>query len=286
MKKETSRGKIFVAYHKPCSVLKKDFIVPIYAGKKCKEDNKDSKTIKEKSSDFFANIEGDDTGNNISSRNNEFNECTVLYWAWKNVDYKKMDYIGLFQYRRQLILNDVFDKAKNDSEKKVYKCVHFKKITPKFCNKIGLTEKNILETLDKYDCIVPYSTDLGAMDITSPYEDWVRKIPGTHVGDLVMLEELVSVMHPKMKDAFHEYLNTPKKKMYHIFIAKPNVFEDYCEWLFNILFEIDKKIDSTMYSVNGKRTIGYLAEILYGFYFTYMNKTIKIKECGVSFIEK
>ena len=45
-------------------------------------------------------IAGDDTGDNISSRRNEYCELTVQYWAWKNVD---ADYYGLCHYRRFLI---------------------------------------------------------------------------------------------------------------------------------------------------------------------------------------
>ena len=285
MKKQETKGKIFVAYHKPASILEEDFIIPIHAGRGCTEEHKDSTAVREEDLAFLRKLDGDDTGDNISDRNNEFNECSLLYWVWKNVDLDHLSYVGLFQYRRQLILNDVFDKSKNDFEKRVYKCVHFKKIDKNFSSQIGLTEEKIVDTLRHYDCIVPYQTDLAAMNISSPYEDWVRKIPGVHLNDLVALEELVSKMHPEMAEDFNAYLNSPKKRMYQIFIAKPTVMKDYCKWLFNILFEIDKKINSDMYSVNGKRTIGYLAEILYGFYFTYMGDKIKIKECGVSFIE-
>ena len=44
---------------------------------------------------------GDDTGENISSRNPEWNEMTVIYWVFKN--YEKIgspEYIGFEHYRR------------------------------------------------------------------------------------------------------------------------------------------------------------------------------------------
>jgi hypothetical protein len=284
MAEHDTKGKIFVAYHKPFVMLDRDFIVPVHAGKSCLKENKDSNS-KVKGSPLDDLI-GDDTGDNISNRNNEFNECSVLYWAWKNVDFSKMKYVGFFQYRRQFILNDYFDHAKDDFEKTVYKCVHFKTINNSFYKKIDLTEERILDILNDYDCIIPYATDLQAMNISSPYDDWVRKIPGVHVGDLVKLEEVMKEMHPELADKFEEYLNSPKKLMYQIFIAKPTIAKNYCEWLFKILFEIDKKIDTSLYSINGKRTIGYLAEILYGFYFTMLKETAKVKECGITFIDE
>lgn len=282
-----AKGKIFVAYHKSFQLINKNFITPVHAGRACKKKNKDSGKIKKTKIDFLSKIIGDDTGDNISDRNNEFNECSVLYWVWKNVDIKNYKYVGMFQYRRQLILNDYFKRSKkNNIEKKAYRCIHFKKINNNFCNKIGLTEENILNILNDYDCIVPYPTNLKEIKITSSYEDWVQMIPGVHVGDLVELEKAVKKIHPEMSEDFEKYLNSPQKLMYQIFIAKPEIFYDYCKWMFEILFQVDKKINTSLYSINGKRTLGYLAEILYGFYFTYMRNKIKIKECGVSFIDE
>jgi len=49
----------------------------------------------------FADMQGDDDGENISTLNPYVHEVSHLYWAWKNLD--KLDnpeYIGLCQYRR------------------------------------------------------------------------------------------------------------------------------------------------------------------------------------------
>lgn len=44
----------------------------------------------------------DDTGDHISERNQDYCECTALYWIWKNT--AGQDYVGLSQYRRRFKL--------------------------------------------------------------------------------------------------------------------------------------------------------------------------------------
>ncbi|MCQ2373174.1 MAG: DUF4422 domain-containing protein [Phascolarctobacterium sp.] len=282
-----NKGALFVSYHKPYPILEEDFIKAIHAGRACINETKDGVVSSKDLAWLRDNTIGDDSGDNISIRNREYCECTSLYWAWKNIDFEKFDYIGCMQYRRQLILNRFFDDAKVDQEKSVYKCVHLDKDTHGICKIIGLSEKAILELLNEYDCIIPYPTSLEKINITSVYHDWVDKIPGVHVDDLILLENYIKENHAEEYDSFVEYLNSPNKLMYQVFIVKPYIFKEYCEWLFSILFDIDKKVDTSLYTVNGKRTLGYLAEVLYGFYFVKLctAKGYKVKNCGVTYLE-
>ena len=57
------------------------------------------------------------------------------------------------------------------------------------------------------------------------------------------------------------------------------VYRKYCEWLFDILFEAEKQIDTTWYSVEEYRVMGYLAERLCGIYYSYLKKQEGIKAC-------
>jgi threonyl-tRNA synthetase len=46
------------------------------------------------------------------------------------------------------------------------------------------------------------------------------------------------------------------------FIMKDAYFREYCEWLFDILFELEKRLDISNYSDNDKRVFGFVSERL------------------------
>ncbi len=279
-----SKGKILVAYHKKYPLLSRDFFCPIHVGRASFEMTKDGEINAEERQWLEENLMGDNSGDNISQKNREYSECTGLYWFWKNYDYRHLEYVGAFQYRRQLILNELFARAINDKEKQVYKCVHLNKNSD-ICTIAGIEENRILEILEKYDYIIPYRTSLEKMGINSIYEDYVKCIPGVHVSDILILEEIFARKYPEKIDKLMDYLKSPNKLMYQIFITKPELFNNYCEWLFDLLFAIDPFVDVSLYDVNGKRTMGYLAEILYGFYFTFIVPDSMVLETGVTYLE-
>ena len=45
-------------------------------------------------------------------------------------------------------------------------------------------------------------------------------------------------------------------------IMSRKYFDDYCKWLFNVLFHVEMQTDLTGYSKSEKRIYGYLSEIL------------------------
>ena len=281
---DSSKGKILVTYHKKFPVLKAPFILPVHVGRSCSGSTKDGHISAEENHWLLENLIGDDTGDNISDRNREFSECTGLYWFWKNYDFQTLEYVGVFQYRRQLILNDLYERAAENREKRIYKCIHLNK-NRDICSVAGISEKKILDILAHFDVILPYRTSLEKINIHSVYEDYIKLIPGVHISDLFILEDCFKKKFPTQALEFEDYLNSPNKLMYQIFITTPKIFNAYCNWLFEILFTIDPLLDTGLYTANGKRTLGYLAEILYGFYFTTVITSEKIFETGVTFLE-
>ena len=84
---ENNKVIILVATHKPDKVYQDNVYTPIHVGR----------TIS-KYKNEMAGMIGDDTGDNISSKNPMFCELTAQYWAWKNLE--SVEYIGFCHYRR------------------------------------------------------------------------------------------------------------------------------------------------------------------------------------------
>ena len=71
--------------------------------------------------------------------------------------------------------------------------------------------------------------------------------------------------------------------MFNMLIMKKNILNDYCTWLFDILFELEKRIDSTKYNKFHARYIGRISELLLDVWINTNN--IKYKEVKVLDIE-
>jgi len=85
---------IYIACHKQVQVLNDDIFHPVQVGTALKKD-------------CFEQYLHDNTGDNISEKNQMYCELTAQYWAWKNED---ADYYGLMHYRRYFS----FDETKKE----------------------------------------------------------------------------------------------------------------------------------------------------------------------------
>ena len=204
---------------------------------------------------------GDDTGDNISEKRNSFCELTVQYWAWKNV---KADYYGLCHYRRFIGLSDRYDGYIDD---------HGQLIEPRHLNKLiareyGLSVSNKISSIYKYDAIGIIPADVKKIPtLTGTHEtifDFWSKGCINLVEDSVinMVIELIKVRQPEYYETAKAYLRQNKHRGYNIFILKKELFFRLCEFEFDILFCLEKKINCENYSEQMMRTPGYIGEVL------------------------
>ena len=187
----------------------------------------------------------DDSGDNISSRNPYFCELTGLYWIWKQ---STADIIGLCHYRRYFV------NEKNE-----------------------LLDKDEIESiLEDYDLIIP---NFGSSLLGSVYNDYDNE----HYGkDLDLCHDIISKLSPEYLDSYDKVIHGNKLCHYNMFIAKKEIINDYCNWVFPILFELEKIIDAKDYDDYRKRVYGFLTERLFNVWFTHKN--LKVKETKVKLI--
>lgn len=191
----------------------------------------------------------DNEGENISSKNANYCELTALYWAWKNL---KCDIIGLAHYRRYFSL-----KSKDEIKKasSVYDII--------------LSEKEINTLLEKYDIIVSQKKNLFLYTIRDNY-----KIQH-YEKDLDITRDVILEFYPEYQEAFDVVMRQHKMSICNMFVTNKKIFDAYCEWLFTILFEVEKRVDISNYSVLQKRIFGFLSERLFNVWLE-KNKDIQV----------
>ena len=198
---------------------------------------------------------GDNTGNNISIKNPNYCELTAIYWAWKNL---KADYVGLVHYRRYFTKHNF-----RNCEKK----------------KQDILLRNDFENILKYiDIIVPDKRKYYIETIRSHYNH------SYYEKDLNETENIIKEIYPDYLVAFYKVMNRTWAHMFNMFVMRKDYFDEYCEWLFSILFELEKRIDISNYTIMEARVFGFISELLLDVWLE--TKQIKYKEVNVSFMEK
>ena len=278
--------KILVAYHKKTTLFKNDIFIPIHLGRTLKEkETKDGKILREEYNWLIENMIGDDTGDNISDKNIEYCELTGIYWAWKNYDkLGNPDYIGFMHYRRLLVFNEYeYDKYEQTKINKAYRDIFDDFNNDNLLDKYGLNLETINKYIRKYDLILPMKSELKLVNVNNAREDYGTIIPGTDVKDYDEMVKCICENYPEYKDYILEQRETTRRYFYNIFVMRKDIFFDYCAFLFSALDKLDKVIDTSNYSINGKRTLAYLGEALFDLYMRKLTDeaNIKYKELGV-----
>lgn len=284
-----SKPKILVGYHKPYDLLESEIFTPIHGGRAVALVPSKDKTLSDNDLRWMQDrMIGDDTGENISLRNRNYNELSIIYWAWKN--YEKLgnpSHFGFMQYRRHLIFNEkLFDEyePRNDDER-AYAKINAGYVDDAYKQRFGLKDAKVKAMTDKYDVIVPKSCELSYY-VESTEADFTERIEGTKKKDLRILKNAIAKLHPEYSELLEERLKASDKRCYQTFVMKKDAFFTYCEFLFSTLTEVDKNLDTSNYSINGQRTLGYLGEILFDLYFYKLinDGNTPCKELGTTYV--
>ena len=169
----------------------------------------------------------DDTGDNLSVSNGTYCELTGLYWAWKNLD---ADNIGLCHYRRYF--------ASKASRKQI------------------LCLEEAEELLKQFRVILPKPR---RYFIETNYSQYIH---AHHSQDLDISRQIITERYPGFISSFDRVMKKRNGHRFNMLIMRKDLLDDYCRWLFDILFELEKRLDISEYSASEKRVFGYVAERL------------------------
>lgn len=198
----------------------------------------------------------DEMPDNIAHLNSKLNEMTAIYAYWKNL-MKSPDYVGFNHYRRLFKQEDFKDLANYD----------------------GIVAKEIPMIFNLSYFSGAKAPQLTFTNIKNGYaichkiEDWNK------------MEELLK------KTPFYVYFEdwnnqNSLSSPCNMFIVKKKIFEEYCEFIFPILFELEKQIDLSGYDNYQKRQLAFLSERLTSlFLFAKKQQGYKFKTVDTLFFE-
>ncbi len=191
----------------------------------------------------------DSTGENISIKNPNYCELTGKYWIWKND--KISDIIGISHYRRFFTNYKISRKEKG------------------FINR-----EQIKSILQEYDIILPKKE----IYKETAYEQYC--LESGFKKDLDKIRNIISVMYPDYIDSFDRIMKNNKMYQFNMMITDKKNYASYCEWLFNILFELEKDINlDDGYNDYQKRIYGFISERLLNVWVEKNN--LKVKQMRV-----
>lgn len=214
---------------------------------------------KGRNDDCFGYVKDRD-GDNISELNPSFCELTGLYWAWKNVD---ADYVGLVHYRRHFSIK----KCSNDP----------------------------FDNIMTYDQIKPY---LGNIKLFVPQkryyviETLYSHYKHTHYSEhLDLTREVLMDIYPSYVNTFDSVMKKTNGYMFNMMIMEKPLLNEYCGWLYTILFELKKRVQNTELSSFQGRFYGRVSELIFNVWVQYQIENGKIeksqiKEIPCIYVEK
>lgn len=178
----------------------------------------------------------DETGESISDKNRSLAELTAAYWIWKNDTHSV--YKGLCHYRRHFVISEEEIQALEQNEVEVI--LPIPRYAPGGVGKMFLAETPVKKVV---------------------YENMIRA---------------VKELYPNEENMLKEYLNQDFYVPNNMVIAKNEIYNRYCEWLFPVLFrmlELDREIN---YGHETDRHAAYAAELLTSFYFSKQKEKLKL----------
>lgn len=217
---------IAVAAHKPYRMPDDPCYIPVQVG-----------AALHPGSDLGPGFRRDDEGDSISERNPTYCELTALWWIWRNVD---AEYKGLVHYRRYFRTLDPERAFARD---------RFDRIA---------TGDDIRELLmDGVDALLPRRRDYVIETVYSHYSHTFD------AGHFDATREAMLRRCPEYVPAWDTLMISRRAYLYNMSVMRSDLLEEYCLWLFPLLSDIERAVDSSGLDAFQARWPGRVAERLF-----------------------
>lgn len=215
------------------------------------------------STEITLDMQGDNDGNELSKVNKYWSEITGMYWAWKNLP--KSKYVGLCSYRR-------FFNFKNS-------------VKPVELVKTEFAQRRLAEIdYDNIDEI--FATKDIILPVPYTYAWSIRRVCSKNYNDADFdkLEEHIKKNNPEYYPAYKSVMYDSNSVVGHnMYVMKWDDFQEYCAWVFSILFAMKKKINPEDYPINKVRVFGYMHELLLPVYVKH--KKMKVHRSQILWVD-
>lgn len=176
---------------------------------------------------------------------------TALYWIYRNSSAK---YVGISHYRRFF-----------------YNGTRFKRILVTLvCNKVGpISEKKLDKWLHKgYDWVLPQKN----LTNKTVYENYKE---AHYEEDILNVRSILTDLYPQYVYDFDAVMEQKGFSAYNMFYTNEYQFKKYCDWLFPMLFELEKRLDISSYDNYQSRVFGFISERLLNIYIRHQKVRVK-----------
>ena len=268
--------KIFISYKEKHRVLHNEIITPIQTGRALARQS-------------FEQMLGDDTGDNISEKNNRYCEMSAQYWVWKQYqEIGNPDYVGFMHYRRFFVFDSAFPLEGRTPWVPgiaMYRVPCFDDMCLE-----NIAPKHILETLSSaQDCYVgkPFDVRNFAPLNNCMKSHFLNYVPGSKREVWDAFCQIIEELYPQYVPYLEQFSSGSVMYACNMFIMRKELFFEYSSFCFGVLEALDKRIDSTAFKGQELRFLGFVAEYLLTiFVFRLQDQKAKLSFLDALFIEE
>lgn len=172
----------------------------------------------------------DEYDGNISEKNASYCELTALHWLWKNA---RTPYVGLTHYRRHFARGP-FGSAKDRIAR----------------------EQDFVKRLHKAPLILPNPRNYV---IETNYSQYAH---AHHAEDLDCTRDVLAERYPHIASAWDASMKRTVGHRFNMLVARRDVMDEWCMFLFDVLAELERRVDISNYSTYDQRFYGFMSERL------------------------